>query len=596
MLSFLVSSSYRGIAHDEGISNSDTGARRILTHQSVFNPHSSGSMKGPGRLIYIVCIAVGYKLLGFNLLALHIFPYLIQIMNPLLFFVVVYLFYKNIWWGFGGALLFIFHPFNLVYLNQQHNHPIFMFFLLIMLTLVKCSVKNPRLFIGLGILSSLLLLTRFAEGVIFVTLIYAVYILEQWKTGIPLKWLGISLVSLLATYSVFAFVFDFPLLYPFYYIPHLFERQELHSEGLPFSELTKLAFRALVNWYFCGKVVLPFLLLLTGIGAIVQIKNRCFYPIALFLPHFLFISLVFSARGDVGHLEPMTLSVPGFILLLLGGTQFLQNRLFSHVGSDQVFSFFQKSFATIVVLGILASFGRSAYSLAVIAEDSHTASNMWRIVKYNPAMPGNPLYQETSVQLSQEHHFSVPLREYLFKTVLGNYRSWFLHEIGKYAFDHNLPEQARARADFSYVDDYQTNDKWKADIDYLEGTSPLWTDEHPGRVGAFPFGKEGTFMYKFDFPKTIVQVTISDIHTQWGIGDIVKMWTSTDGEHWALRHHNWNVHSTQDWYYQVFEDEFDGYQTVFIKYYFKAGDKSRAGNDNRGASLEQFSLAVTYHD
>ena len=89
---------------------------------------------------------------------------------------------------------------------------------------------------------------------------------------------------------------------------------------------------------------------------------------------------------------------------------------------------------------------------------------------------------------------------------------------------------------------------------------------------------------------------MSDIHTQWGLGDVTKMWTSTDGEHWTLRYNDWNVHYTKDYYYQFFADEFKDCKTLFIKYYFYAGDQTRTGNDNRGASLEEFAFAVTYKE
>jgi hypothetical protein len=54
------------------------------------------------------------------------------------------------------------------------------------------------------------------------------------------------------------------------------------------------------------------------------------------------------------------------------------------------------------------------------------------------------------------------------------------------------------------------------------------------------------------------------------------------------------VRNTGDHYYQFFDDEFEGDRSLFIKYYFYAGDKRRTGDDNRGASLREFSVAVQY--
>ncbi len=611
-MSFFVSSSYRGIAHDEGIGGFRAGAMRILARQPILSgadiESGTDAVKLPARLIYLIFIAIGCKIFGINLVAFHIFPYLLQIINPCLFFLVAYRLYKKMWWGFAGALLFIFHPFNFVYLNQQHTHPIFVFFLLILLLLLDSSVRNPKLLVILGAVSSLLLLTRFTGGVIFVTMIYTVYIVNRWSRGIPLKWLLLSLGALLITYSVFALYFGFPVLFPFYYFPSLLQRSEAFegSISLSFYQATMQAFRNILNWYFCGKLIAPFLVLLVFIGAITQIRQRVFLPIALYLPHFLFISLVFPGRVDAGWLEPLTFSVPGFILMLLSGIQTIHHVLFSgtlrikrnvaNVTRAIQFPFLQKLLVPVVMIILLGFFGRSAYSLAIVAEDSHPASTMWRIVKNNPPLPGNPLYKEPYIQLNREERLPVKLREEVYKTVRGSYRSWYIHRVGQYAFEQDLPEQAGSHADFFYVDDYEAKDKWETDRYHIEGTSPLWNDEFPGRIGAFPFGKGGSFVYKFDFSSPIDDVIISDIHTQWGFGDVTKMWTSTDGEHWTLRYYNWNVHYSKDYYYQFFEEEFDGQRSLFVKYYFFAGDKTRTSNDNRGSGLEEFSLAVKYKE
>lgn len=607
-ISFFVSSSYRGIAHDEGIGGFRAGAMRILARQPIFDAEKEGGdPKDPARLIYIVLIAIGHKIFGFNLVAYHIFPYILQILNPCLFFIVVFRFYKSVWWGLAGTLLFIVHPFILVHLNQQHNHPIFMFFLLMLLLLFESALQNPKLLTIFGVIASLLILTRFEGGVIFVTLFYGIYILYRWKIGIPVRWLILSFGALLVTHSVFAVSFGFPIHYPIYYMSHLLQRQADYSARFSYYALTRQAMRIFLNWFFCGKLIAPFLVLLIGIGAFDQMKKRIFHPILLFVPYFLFLLFIYNGRFDAAYLAVATFCVPGFILLLLRGIQVVssfcsglllrtpQNNP-SQGKNLRLSSVFQHFISVAIVLVLLGFFGRSMYSLTIITEDGIPASTMWRIVKYNPPMPGNPLYKEPYAQLSREENFPIKLREELYKTVRGNYRSWYLNTLGKYAFEHNLPEKTRIHADFSYADDYDSQDKWEADRYHVDGTSPLWNDERPGRIGAFPLGKSGSFVYKFDFPKPIDHVTISDIHTQWGFGDVTKMWTSTDGEHWTLRYNNWNVRYTEDYYYQFFEDEFDGQKSLFVKYYFFAGDKTRTDDDNRGSSLEEFSLAVKYRE
>jgi hypothetical protein len=621
-ISLVVSSSHRGTIDDGALTiDGAEGARIVSAHQLslVFSNEENIEnklvtklpthelVKIPARLTYLLSIAIGYKIFGISLLALHLFPYVLQILNPCVFFIIAYRFSKSMWWGLAGALFFIFHPFNLMWLNIPYNSPIFMFFLLMLILLLESSLKNPKLLIIFGVATVLLMLTRFGEGVMFVLLLYAAYIMQRWSTGIPVRWILLSIGALLVMYSMFAFYFGFPLEYPIYYLPTLLQRQAEYGADLSFYQSTIRAFRVFVYWYFCGKFMTPFLLMLTLIGAFVQVRKRIFYPIVIFLPHVLFLLFVANVRYDLAGLKGQPYSVPGFILLLLSGIQIVSkyySMLLVRVRQSKLlgvkrptrFSGVQKSVSVIIIVVILGFFFRSAYSLAITVEDVLPATTMWRIVKYNPLLPGDPLYKQTYIQLSPEERIPALLREEVYKAVQGNYRSWYLPKIGEYAFEHGLPEKARTHADFFYFDEYSSKNKWEADRYHFEGTSPLWNDEFPGRIGAFPSGKSGSFVYKFDFPNSIDYITISDIHTQWGIGDVTKMWTSTDGEHWRIRYNNWNVRYTEDHYYQFFEDEFDGQRSLFVKYYFFAGDKTRASNDNRGASLEEFSLAVKYRE
>ena len=598
VLSCVASSSYRGIAHDEGLNNFDERAQRLLAHQPIYD-EETGLYTTPARLIYVVLIAISYKLVGINLFALHLFPYIIQIINPCLFFLVVYRFYHHVGWSFVGAIFFIFHPFNLIYLNQQHNHPVFMFFLLLMFLAVKSAVnKHPKFLIAVGGLATLLIVTRFTSGVIFVTAAYGVYIVERWKTGLSVKWLFGSFFTAILLYVACALYFDFPILFYRYYIPAILHRQADKGANFTFYELTRQGARIFLNWFFCGKFMAPFLLLSAGIGAVKEISRKNFFSIAFFLPHFLFLTLIYNGRREIISLPVATFSVPGFLLLVLSGLHVLYSyspTVFSRLANGTWHRMqIRQVLGMSVVVVMLAFFGRSAYSLAIAVEDAQPASTMWRIIEANPPLPGNPAYHEEFIQLGGGQQFPVLLREQIYKAVLGDYRSWYVYRIGKAAFEEGLPEKIKIQADFVYHDDYQSRDRWETDRYHLEGTSPLWNEKYSGRIGAFPLGAHGTFVYKFEFPKQVDSVMICDKHTQWGLGDVAKMWTSSDGEHWTLRYNNWNVHYTQDRYYRFFEDEFDGEQTLYVKYFFKAGDKTRTGNDNRGASLEGFSIAVNY--
>ncbi len=587
IIAVFVTSSYRGIAHDEGIGGFHDGAIRILNGQPLLDKETP-FLKEPARLMYIVLIALSYKLLGINLVALHFFPYLLQIFNPFLFYVIVRRFFNNIWWGFVGAVFFIFHPFAFVYLNEQHNHPVFLFFLLLLFLLFESILQNPKMLILFGVLSSLLILTRFEDGIIFVASLYGAYILQRWKDGIPFGWLVGSFGAGIVTFLFCAWLFGFPVFYYAYYIPAVLERQENKARDFSWLQLTMMGVKNYISFFFCGRWLAPFLLVFAAIGCWKSFKTWTLLPLAIFLPHFAFLTLVYNGRHQVNASAVAALLVPGFILLLLKGIETINTIL------PQKSAAWRQAIIPSVVLILLVFFVRGDYALAILAEDSQPASTMWHIVTANPPLPGNPSYQKEFIQLTPEYRKPVLLREQIYKAVRGRYRSWYIHRIGEEAFERNLPEHARATADFSYFDDYESPEMWEQDRGNLEGGSPLWNTQYPGRIGAFPVGESGTFIYKFTFPTPIEHVTLSDVHTQWGFGDVTKMWTSTDGQNWTLRYDNWNVHFRQDYFYQFFQDEFDGHTVLYVRYFFHAGDPGRSRNDNRGASLEEFSLAVTY--
>ena len=100
-------------------------------------------------------------------------------------------------------------------------------------------------------------------------------------------------------------------------------------------------------------------------------------------------------------------------------------------------------------------------------------------------------------------------------------------------------------------------------------------------------------IYEFLFPHPVRTVTISDVHSQWEPGDIVRLWISENGKDWTLQYDD-DVRYKKTYYHNTFEYSPNGISKLYVKYYFYAGDRARANDDNRGASLEQFSLAATF--
>lgn len=183
-------------------------------------------------------------------------------------------------------------------------------------------------------------------------------------------------------------------------------------------------------------------------------------------------------------------------------------------------------------------------------------------------------------------------REEVIKVVLGAYRPSYRSKLAAYAWEIGLPESARQKAGFSYYEPFTNEEQWKQAAFRIEGTSALWTAAHPDRIGAFPLGAEGTVIYKFTFPQSAQKITISDAHTQWGPGDIVRMWISYNGRDWVLQYDD-DIRYQKTYYHHDIAPLPDNVLEFYVKYYFFAGDASRAQDDNRGASLEQFSIAVT---
>ena len=597
VISAIVSSSYRGIAHDEGLGFGEV-AVNVIRHQPVYDPqHNIGNCKEPTRLIYTLLIALGYKLCGVTLVALHLFPYLIQIVNPAIFFVALYRMYGRLWWSVGGAVALVFLPFNLTYLNQQHTHPIFLGMLLLMMLVLTTTLRPPLFWGSMGCLSGLLILTRYEDAVMYVGALFLAYLLTHWKERISFGWIAVSIGIIVVMYVVAALLFQFPLTTYWEYVPAVLARQERRAGTHSWLQLTQSAFRIIVNWYLLGKLLAPVLTAFVGIGAFISIKQRAWYPLALFFPHFLFLVFVYNGRETVNSLPVITFTTPGFIMLTMAGVMSVAAGLARYVTLAEMR---WKVLLGLIVFGTLGLWGRSIYSIAMVVEDSQPASTIWHIWRANPRLPGHPDYQQPTVRLSRERDTSAVLPEHLllrenvYKAVRGVYRPWALHRIGQYAFDLGLPQQAQQQADLVFLADYDAENAWPQGLMKTTGTSALWSQKYPGRIGAFPHGAHGTVIYKFEAAQPIAEVVISGIHTQWGIGDVVKMWTSPDGTTWTLRYGGWNARYAKDLYYQFFETEFDGASALYVKYYFRAGDQTRSSEDNRGASLEQFGVAITY--
>ena len=213
-LSAAVSFSYRGITQDEGLGGFYDGAMRIYQGMPLAaQERLTEECRYPARLTYMAFIALAFKLVGINVFALHLFPFIIQSLNPLLFFFVARRYFNNLWQSLAATALFLAHPFMLVFANQQDSMTFFVCVLLLLTLSFQAALTQPQYAIGMGILSSCLIITRLEDGIIFVTSFYCAYLCHFWAR-LAWKWLFASLGAFCVTHIMFAVAFRFPLTYP----------------------------------------------------------------------------------------------------------------------------------------------------------------------------------------------------------------------------------------------------------------------------------------------------------------------------------------------------------------------------------------------
>ena len=134
-------------------------------------------------------------------------------------------------------------------------------------------------------------------------------------------------------------------------------------------------------------------------------------------------------------------------------------------------------------------------------------------------------------------------------------------------------------------------ERWLKLLEQKSGASPLWK-EGQSLIGAYPYQSTGTLVAAFAYPFDIGAVVLEDLHSQWGPGDLVKMWTSPDGETWTPQYADY-TRETLVSYKQAFELALAETRQFYVKYELFAGDANRPADDHRGATLREFHLHVT---
>ena len=573
-LAIFVSTSYRGIFSDDTRGYVDLG-------EFAYTQHRWGTELGSesvASILYPLSITVVFPFFGRTLVASHAIPFLLAVLTPLLFYALLRRIFNHWLWAFGGTLLFICYPTNIVYLNQNLTEPVFVFCAVLTMLLLEYAKKRPAFLIAVGIASSLMVLARLFDGMMFSAIVFLVLLLHWFKKSFETRWLFWSVVAFIGVQLVCSFVLRFSLFEYWNYFSHMVgDRNSSYTQGLPAMLRTKAAIKSYLTWYFGGKLF-PFLVGLLLLGIVSTFRRAVFYPFFIVSAYSLFLFIGLGGRQIEPYLLRLSVKViPALVVLLVGGGKMLYEILF-HKVRIAAYSFLV---LTLLLVGHFCYTKNIAY-FAVMADIIPPASFL-QIIRHNSSIPTQEYELENKINIREEIH----------KEVKGFYRSSYLSRQAKSAFEEKVPQQLQTMADFSYHDDFTDGIRWKNDAILVEGNSLLWTDTYPEHLGAFPAGADGTVVYKFTFPKSLEKVSISDIHTQWEHGDIVRMWTSVDGKHWILRYDN-DLRYQKTYYHQVFEQDFDGLREMYVKYYFYAGDTSRKNGDNRGASLKEFFLSADF--
>ena len=573
-----VSISYRGIFSDD--SRDYIYRADVIYFEGRLNTESDEAVSS---FFYPLLIALAYRFVGHTLLSSHLFPFLFAVMIPLLFFLLIEKLFHHVGWACLGALVYICYPTNIVWLNQNLTEPIFTFWVVLTLLLFEFAIERPAFFIAVGAAASFAVLTRLFDGLIFAGVIGLALLYQCWRR-LSWKWIVFALLTFIGIQFLASEIFHFSLLDYRTYFSTVAQENAQAAPPSPAESFqdTMIAAQAYLRWYFAEKWALfPSCLLLCGIWKLSRM-HTIHIPLH-FILYSLFLLLVYGRRGQeifvMRHGSP---TIPALTILLIAGGKYVYDTIRA--------SKLSQTYRAIpyVFLAILLSFwGKTNFQGSLrfidVMADIIPATSFWQILRTNPEYPP---YVEGNI---------VPIRENIIKEVLGDYRPSYRTKLAQKDWEDDLPRKEREQADWAYHETFDDRLSWKTDMVEVTGTSPLWTEEHPGIIGAFPYKSEGTVVFHFSFPQKAEKIVISDIYAQWSPGDIVRMWTSTDGQQWTLRHDD-KLWSQKTYYHHSLTDNIAGTQAFYVKYYLYAGDPTRSASDNRGAFIEELSLAVTYEN
>lgn len=578
MLAAFASFVYRGIYPDD-LPRYSRWAEAVFSHKGL----GSDDPDSIASILFHALIALAYKLLGKDLLAAHFFPYVFATITPMVMFLLLRQILKHSLWACLGSIAYMLFPTNFIWTNQPLTEPIFLFWLIVTMWLVELSKTRHAFLVLVGIAAALMSFARLFDGLLYATLA-GLSIIIQHRQRFPVKWMIGAILGFLGTHIVASLLFEYSLLqYYDYYCQMLHYPYENTSSMMK----TMTAIKIFMRWYF--GLFTPVFLGVIVVGFIDTLRKNIVFPALCLSGYAGFILLLYQGRYvDTFDLRLGVKMIPSLIVLLISGVKWGYDRLLARKTQRDVLAAYV-FLAGMVTIFCITSIQKNRAFVAFMS-DIIPSSSFSSIIRHRPVY--EQAQREAALFAQDPDFVAKAFREAVIKVVRGAYRLSYRSKIAEKAWKNRLPELDRRDADFSYYDAFTNGEQWKKAAFHIEGTSTLWTAAHPDRIGAFPSRTEGTVIYKFTFPQHAQKITISDVHTQWEPNDVVRMWISYNGHDWVLQYDD-DLRYKKTYYHHELEYIPANASELYVKYYFFAGDASRANDDNRGASLEQFSLAVT---
>ena len=535
-------------------------ASEITKHPPLYS-----LLLGPSVLIY-----------GRTLMALHFFPILFFLAIPLcLYFLGRHIFRNNLV-AFLCALLYLIFPTNLRHLTTPLTEPICVALILASFLLLEKCRRDLKYLPFFGLVLALLFLTRYETiPLILLEFIYLIVFLIKEKR--------ISRRNVFLIILVIA-IFQIPFVVFNLSEGSLVPGRAIHALQLVYHHLANPETRMYpdypplrlvgvsYNIYLGGNPLLPVMILggicfawyrRSGLLIIASIWCAALYGLIIFYG---------TNTWILRHLTKVTPFICLFICYLLFEIWNLGLK-----SSRNILSFFPfVLFLTALILSVLYTSARDYRAFQDDTRYSLERASLLQLSRTNPDIP--PVKDWIALKIQK-----LNVAEETFRAVLGYARK---------------PAYLRKRAEVfeleNFYSDFTATD-FLQQITRHDPVDRFWKGPGSGRLGILPKFRDGTITLRFRFEKPVCGMEYCDRHIAWTRDDRVTLLFSLDGEEWETWYSDARCYDPITYgTYREFPGE--NHRTIYLKYYFHAGDARREPLDNGGAALEEMAFSVDFYE